>query len=78
MAAFPAKKVKDSDFATVLRQCALLGERLTPEQFLRRLAAECRLKRTEDPGGGLINLASARHQAGLGARPARAVSTIWP
>lgn len=32
------------DFATVCRQRTLLGETLTPEQFLRRLAAECRLK----------------------------------
>ncbi|MGK0655057.1 MULTISPECIES: AAA family ATPase [unclassified Methylococcus] len=35
------------DFSAVTRQCTLLGERLAPEQFLRRLAAECRLKRTE-------------------------------
>ncbi len=36
------------DFATVCRQRALLGEDLTPEQFLRRLAAECRLKRQQE------------------------------
>ena len=35
------------DFATVCRQRALLGETLTPEQFLRRLAMECRLKQAE-------------------------------
>ncbi len=35
------------DFANVCRQRALLGESLTPEQFLRRLGAECRLKRVE-------------------------------
>jgi SpoVK/Ycf46/Vps4 family AAA+-type ATPase len=35
------------DFATVCRQRSLLGETLTPEQFLRRLAAECRMKRGE-------------------------------
>ncbi|WP_295393158.1 ATP-binding protein [uncultured Thiodictyon sp.] len=34
------------DFANVCRQRTLLGEGLTPEQFLRRLAAECRLKQT--------------------------------
>lgn len=32
------------DFANVCRQRTLLEEELTPEQFLRRLAAECRLK----------------------------------
>ncbi len=32
------------DFATVCRQRILLGEVVTPEQFLRRLAVECRLK----------------------------------
>ncbi|WP_242482695.1 AAA family ATPase [Thiocystis violacea] len=32
------------DFANVCRQRQLLGEALAPEQFLRRLAAECRLK----------------------------------
>ncbi|WP_242470718.1 AAA family ATPase [Thiocystis violacea] len=32
------------DVANVCRQQTLIGERLTPEQFLRRLAAECRLK----------------------------------
>ncbi|NEX23391.1 ATP-binding protein [Thiorhodococcus mannitoliphagus] len=32
------------DFATVCRQQQLLGEALSPEQFLRRLALECRLK----------------------------------
>ena len=32
------------DFATVCRQRDLLGQPPTPEQFLRRLAAECRLK----------------------------------
>ncbi len=32
------------DFATVCRQRALLSESLSPEQFLRRLAAECRFK----------------------------------
>jgi hypothetical protein len=35
------------DFATVCRQRELLGEVLTPEQFLRRLAAEYRLKGEE-------------------------------
>ncbi len=35
------------DFATVCRQRTLLGEVLTPEQFLRRLAAECRLKQVD-------------------------------
>lgn len=34
------------DFANVCRQRTLLGETLTPEQFLKRLTAECRLKRT--------------------------------
>ncbi|NEX23052.1 AAA family ATPase [Thiorhodococcus mannitoliphagus] len=32
------------DFANVCRQRQLLGEALKPEQFLRRLAVECRLK----------------------------------
>jgi SpoVK/Ycf46/Vps4 family AAA+-type ATPase len=32
------------DFANVCRQQTLIGATLTPEQFLRRLAAECRLK----------------------------------
>jgi SpoVK/Ycf46/Vps4 family AAA+-type ATPase len=32
------------DFATVARQRTLLGETLAPEQFLRRLATECRMK----------------------------------
>nr|WP_240906064.1 ATP-binding protein [Thiorhodococcus mannitoliphagus] len=32
------------DFANVCRQRTLLGEDLTPEHFLRRLMAECRLK----------------------------------
>jgi transitional endoplasmic reticulum ATPase len=32
------------DFATVCRQQALLGERLSPQRFLRRLAGECRFK----------------------------------
>ncbi|EIC19630.1 AAA family ATPase [Thiorhodovibrio frisius] len=32
------------DFANVCRQQRLLGERLAPEDFLRRLIAECRLK----------------------------------
>jgi SpoVK/Ycf46/Vps4 family AAA+-type ATPase len=32
------------DFATVARQRTLLGETLAPEQFLRRLAAESRMK----------------------------------
>jgi transitional endoplasmic reticulum ATPase len=36
------------DFANVCRQRTLLGESLTPEQFLRRLATECRLKRVDD------------------------------
>ncbi len=36
------------DFATVCRQRTLLGENLTPEQFLRRLAAECRLKQGDE------------------------------
>ncbi len=36
------------DFATVCRQRTLLGEALTPEQFLRRLAAECRLKQGDE------------------------------
>jgi SpoVK/Ycf46/Vps4 family AAA+-type ATPase len=35
------------DFANVCRQRILLGEALTPEQFLRRLAAECRLKQVD-------------------------------
>ncbi|MCC7280631.1 MAG: hypothetical protein IT487_20275 [Chromatiaceae bacterium] len=35
------------DFATVCRQRTLLGEVLRPEQFLRRLAAECRLKQDD-------------------------------
>jgi len=35
------------DFANVCRQRILLGETLTPEQFLRRLAAECRLKQVD-------------------------------
>jgi len=35
------------DFATVCRQRALLGEALTPEQFLRRLMMECRMKQGE-------------------------------
>ena len=35
------------DFATVCRQRELLGETPTPEQFLRRLMAECRLKGEE-------------------------------
>ncbi len=36
------------DFANVCRQRTLLVESLTPEQFLRRLAAECRLKQVDD------------------------------
>ncbi|MFI0609760.1 MAG: hypothetical protein ACH37Z_17935 [Anaerolineae bacterium] len=36
------------DFATVCRQRTLLGEDLAPEQFLRRLAAECRLKQWDE------------------------------
>ena len=35
------------DFATVCRQQALLGEPLSPQQFLRRLAGECRFKQKE-------------------------------
>ena len=35
------------DFATVCRQRELLGEVLTPEQFLRRLAGEWRMKQVE-------------------------------
>jgi SpoVK/Ycf46/Vps4 family AAA+-type ATPase len=35
------------DFATVCRQRALLGEEPTPEQFLRRLVMECRMKQGE-------------------------------
>jgi len=35
------------DFATVCRQRELLGEALTPEQFLRRLAGEWRMKQVE-------------------------------
>jgi hypothetical protein len=35
------------DFANVRRQQRLLGEQLAPEDFLRRLIAECRLK---EPG----------------------------
>ncbi len=35
------------DFANVCRQRTLLGEELTPEQFLKRLMAECRLKGEE-------------------------------
>ena len=41
------------DFANICRQRTLLGETLTPGQFLQRLAAECRLKQTAD------NLAAA-------------------
>jgi SpoVK/Ycf46/Vps4 family AAA+-type ATPase len=36
------------DFANICRQRTLLGETLTPGQFLQRLAAECRLKQTAD------------------------------
>ena len=36
------------DFANVCRQRTLLEEDLTPEQFLRRLAAECRLKQGDE------------------------------
>ncbi len=36
------------DFANVCRQGTLLGEDLAPEQFLRRLAAECRLKQGDE------------------------------
>lgn len=36
------------DFANVCRQRTLLGEDLAPEQFLRRLAAECRLKQGDE------------------------------
>jgi SpoVK/Ycf46/Vps4 family AAA+-type ATPase len=36
------------DFANVCRQRSLLGETLTPEQFLRRLIAECRLKARQE------------------------------
>jgi transitional endoplasmic reticulum ATPase len=36
------------DFANVCRQRTLLEEELTPEQFLRRLAAECRLKQGDE------------------------------
>ncbi|MEI6415198.1 MAG: AAA family ATPase, partial [Pseudomonadota bacterium] len=43
------------DFATVCRQRALLGEILSPEQFLRRLAAECRFKSVD--GGGMRQVA---------------------
>ena len=32
------------DFANVVRQRDLLSERLTPEEFLRRLIVECRYK----------------------------------
>ncbi len=39
--------VTAGDFANVCRQRSLLGETLTPEQFLRRLAAECRLKQVD-------------------------------
>ena len=35
------------DFATVCRQRELLGEALSPEQFLRRLAGEWRMKQVE-------------------------------
>ncbi len=35
------------DFATVCRQRALLDEAPTPEQFLQRLALECRMKQQE-------------------------------
>ena len=41
------------DFATVCRQRTLLGEALTPEQFLRRLHAECWFKQ-EDALASLI------------------------
>jgi hypothetical protein len=37
------------DFATVARQRTLLGETLTPEQFLRRLAGEYRMKGEAHP-----------------------------
>ncbi|MCF7977133.1 MAG: AAA family ATPase [Chromatiaceae bacterium] len=36
------------DVANVCRQRALLDEQLSPEQFLRRLIAECRLKQREE------------------------------
>jgi MoxR-like ATPase len=42
-----ANGLTPGDFATVCRQRTLLGETLTPEQFLRRLVAECRLKGEE-------------------------------
>jgi len=35
------------DFANVCRQRQLLGDEFTPEQFLRKLAAECRLKQSD-------------------------------
>ncbi len=41
------QELTPGDFANVCRQRALLGETLSPEQFLKRLAAECRLKRAE-------------------------------
>jgi len=42
LAALPG--LTPGDFATLCRQRELLGETPTPEQFLRRLAAECRMK----------------------------------
>lgn len=42
-----ANGLTPGDFATVCRQRTLLGETLTPEQFLRRLVAEDRLKGEE-------------------------------
>ncbi len=40
--------LRPGDFANVCRQRTLLEEDLTPEQFLRRLAAECRLKQGDE------------------------------
>lgn len=36
------------DFATVKRQCILLGERLKPDEWLEQLEIECRVKRGDD------------------------------
>ncbi|WPL22959.1 AAA family ATPase [Thiorhodovibrio frisius] len=42
------------DFANVARQRKLLGERLEPETYLRRLVTECRLK-SIGKGGGAVD-----------------------
>lgn len=40
------------DFPAVCRQRTLLGESLSPERFLHRLQAECRIRQAEAMGGG--------------------------